>query len=313
LLGACRIPDPSTAGDFLRRFTPETLVALQGVIDANRAKVWRQLPRRRRRVATLDMDSTIKEVFGECKQGADFSYNGKWSYHPLLFTLAETHEPLRTINRPGNTASADGAGPALQEVLPLLRQHFGQVRVRGDSKFYRREVIAACEEHEAAFALVMDHYAVLQENAETLPNAAWQPFYEQEPQEDTDGNSVKKNRHKRRRWRQRIARQRGYTTLHTTNQWVAEFTYTLSPQAPDTAYGLNGRAYRVVVKRQRVETSQGQKLLLSEDRYRFVITNIPPWEMDAAEVFRFAHGRGDQENAIEQLKNGIAALRMPTG
>ena len=35
--------------------------------------------------------------------------------------------------------------------------------------------------------------------------------------------------------------------------------------------------------------------------------------MDAAEVLCFAYGRCDQENIIEQVKNGIAAMRMPTG
>jgi len=313
LLGACRIPDPTTAGDFLRRFTCRLLAAFQEVIDTNRQKVWRRLARKRRQTATVDMDSTVKEVFGQCKQGADFSYNGKWSYHPLLLTLAETHEPLRTINRPGNTASADGSGAALREVLPLLGRHFRQVRVRGDSKFYRRENIAACEDHGAEFAFVMDGYAVLRDMAETLPNNAWQPFYDQEPRRAAGGETAKQTRHKRRRWRKRIVRQRGYTRLHTTNESVAESAYALANQALDESYGLNGRTYRVIVKRQRVETSEGQKLLLVENRYRFVITNIPSWKMDAAEVLRFAHGRGDQENAIEQLKNGIAALRMPTG
>jgi hypothetical protein len=69
----------------------------------------------------------------------------------------------------------------------------------------------------------------------------------------------------------------------------------------------------VAVKRQLVETRQGQQLLYADYVYRFIITNIPRREMDAAEVLRFAYGRCDQENIIEQAKNGIAALRMPTG
>jgi len=154
LLGACRIPDPSTAGDFLRRFTPGHLEAFQGVIDRARETVWGQLPRSRRRVATIDLDSTVKKIYGECKGGADFSYNGRWSYPPLLATLAETYEPLRTINRPGNTASADGAGQVLAEVLPMVARHFRKVRVRGDSKFYRRDVIAATVTQAARQAVV---------------------------------------------------------------------------------------------------------------------------------------------------------------
>ncbi len=135
LLGACRIPAPSTAGDFLRRFHEPHLAALQTLMDDAREQVWRKLPRRRRKVATLDMDSTVKPVYGECQQGADFSYNGQWSYHPLLLTRAETHEPLRTINRSGNAASAAAAAEALNQLLPRVARHFEQVYVRADSKF----------------------------------------------------------------------------------------------------------------------------------------------------------------------------------
>jgi hypothetical protein len=315
LVGACRIPDPSTAGDFLRRFDQPGLNAFQQVIDAARERVWRQLPRRRRQTATLDLDSTVKEVYGECKQGADFSYNGKWSYHPLLVTLAQTREPLRTINRSGNAASADGAAAALQQVLPLVKRHFGQVYVRGDSKFYQRGVLGACEQHRAYFALVMDGYAVLHERAENLPETAWQPFSAHAAEKVAQAAADRQQRRKRARHRRRIARQREYQTLTTTDQWVAEFDYTIPRHTQDDALPveLTGRTYRVAVKRQRVEETQGQKHLLTEYRYRFVISNIPQAQMDAAEVLCFAYGRCDQENFIEQFKNGIAALRMPTG
>lgn len=313
LFGACRIPAPTTAGDFLRRLSEPHLAAFQRVIDRAREKVWSQLPRSRRKIATVDMDSTVKEVYGECKNGADFSYNGKWSYHPLVFTLAETHEPLRTINRSGNAASADGAADALQEVLPMVKRHFNHVRVRGDSKFYRRENITACEQHGAGFALVMDHYAVLTKRADTLPKRAWRSFYETSDQARTPRKRPSVPRKKRFRYRRKIVRQRGYMNLRTTDQHVAEFDYLLPRRQKDLDNGLAARSYRVVVKRQKIDVSQGQTLLVPEIRYQFVITNIHRSEMTAGEVFHFAHGRGDQENAIEQFKNGMAALRMPPG
>ena len=44
LLGAARIPDPTTAGDFCRRFQREHLIALQDAFDVARLQVWaRQL------------------------------------------------------------------------------------------------------------------------------------------------------------------------------------------------------------------------------------------------------------------------------
>jgi len=313
LLGACRIPDPTTAGDFLRRFHEPHLDAFQEVIDGAREKVWRKLPRRRKQVATVDMDSTIKAVYGECKQGADFSYNGKWSYHPLLFSLAETNEPLRTINRPGNATSADGAAPALHEVLPMVRRHFEAVAVRGDSAFYQRAILAACEQHGARFAIVMDGYQVLHDKADALDPSAWKPFRPRRAEDVVRDATQRRSRRKRKRLRPRRARERGYTTLKTTRQWVAEFPYTLPRQDKASDFGRVGRTYRVVVKRQEVDVSEGQHVLFTEYRQRFVITNIPRSEMNANEVVCFAYGRCDQENIIEQFKNGIAAMRMPTG
>jgi len=141
LLGADRIPAPSTAGDFLRRFGKWDLHALRAGIDAARRKVWKRMPRRFRLRATVDIDSHIKEVYGDYKEGADFSYTKKWSYHPLLVTLAETGECLRLINRPGNAPSAEGASEALRSVFELMRRQFGRIYARGDSKFCPSETL----------------------------------------------------------------------------------------------------------------------------------------------------------------------------
>ena len=44
LLGAQRIPDPTTAGDFCRRFTPQSVGQLMDGINDTRVKVWQQQP-----------------------------------------------------------------------------------------------------------------------------------------------------------------------------------------------------------------------------------------------------------------------------
>lgn len=302
LVGACRVPDPTTAGDFLRRFHPAALAQLQTVFDDTHEKVWRALPRTRRRVATVDLDSTIKEVYGECKQGADFSYTGKWSYHPLLISLQETNECLRLINRPGNHTSMDGADGPLAAVLERLVRHFGEVRVRGDSACYDQKLIRACESQPSVrFAFVMKSCPALVALAEALPPEAYRRFAWERPEEVARRKGIEGRRHRRRTRRAR-ARARGYVTLTTRDQWVAEFRY--RPSWAD-------REYRVVVRRQTVATSQGQQTLFARLHYRFLITSIEA--EGPMEVIRFAYGRCAQENTIEQLKNGIAAMKMPTG
>ena len=46
--------------------------------------------------------------------------------------------------------------------------------------------------------------------------------------------------------------------------------------------------------------------------YRSAITNLPT-SYSAEQVIDETYGRCDQENVIEQLQNGVAAMRMPTG
>ena len=156
MLGACRLPDPTTAGDFLRRFDRSALEALDEAIDEAQDRVWRRRFRKRRQpLAIVDLDSHVKEVYGVQKRGADISYKGTWSYHPLVISLAGTQECLRLINRPGNTPSAEGAADQLRGLLPRLGQRFRQVIVRGDSAFLDHEILDTCAGAGQFFAIVM--------------------------------------------------------------------------------------------------------------------------------------------------------------
>ena len=101
-LGAQRIPDPTTAGDFCRRFGDADLEALQAAINETRTRVWRAQPAAFFDDAIIDADGTLAETTGQCKEGMDIAYNGVWGYHPLVLSLAQTQEPLFLENRSGN-------------------------------------------------------------------------------------------------------------------------------------------------------------------------------------------------------------------
>ena len=302
LLGAVRLPDPTTAGDFLRRFKARHLRDLQTALDVVRVRAWSCLPKAKRRQATIDMDSTIKPVYGECKQGADFTYNRKYGYHPLLVSLAETGECLRLINRPGNVSSAEGIEQEIEAVLPLVSEHFDRVYLRGDSKFCRRDLVTMADQQGACFAFVKEQSPNLPAIAESLPRTAWTPFHSHLQKERMSKTGA--TRKKRPRRKKRIAKQRGYRNLRTVREWVAETDYRLTDTEVDC---------RLVIKRKKLEVRDKQGQLFTEYRYQYVLTNIPASEMDTAEVVRFAYKRCHQENAIEQLKNGLGGLRMPTG
>lgn len=119
VLGAERIPDPTTAGDFCRRFQPQHLEALQAAFDVARRQVWKQQPEDFFDCGVIDGDGTIVDTGAECKQGIDDSYKGVWGYHPLVLTLANTGEVLRLKNRPGNRPSHEEAAGLFDECLTL--------------------------------------------------------------------------------------------------------------------------------------------------------------------------------------------------
>jgi hypothetical protein len=302
MLGAARIPDPTTAGDFLRRFDGGALAALDAAIDRGQEAVWkRRYGRRQAARAIVDLDSHIHPVYGDQKEGADFSYQGTLAYHPLVISLAGTQECLRLINRPGNAPSAEGAEQHLDELLPWLLRRFREVVVRGDAAFCSQKVFDACEAHGQCFAVVSPAQRNFEALAEALPESAWKAY--RGPGERTRRARRPLQRRKRRaNLRRRRARARHKRDLKLERQWIAEIPY--RPERSRTTY-------RLVIRRQRIqEHHQGE--LFELWRYRYVLTNLPP-TTSARDVVDLTYQRCDQENLIEQLQHGVAGMRMPTG
>jgi hypothetical protein len=302
MLGAVRIPDPTTAGDFLRRFDEASLGALDAAIDQGQEAVWRRrYGRKKVDRAIVDLDSHVHPVYGDQKEGADFSYKGPLAYHPLVISLAETQECLRLINRPGNTPSAEGAETHLAALFPLLLRRFRHVVVRGDAAFCNQKVFDACEAHGQCFAVVSPAQQNFEALAEALPESAWKPY--RGPGERAQRVQPPARRRKRQpNRRRRLARARGKHDLRLERQWVAEIPY--RPQRSATTY-------RLVIRRQRIEEHhQGE--LFELWRYRYVMTNLPR-STSSQEAVDLTYQRCDQENVIEQLQHGIAGMRMPTG
>jgi len=310
MLGACRLPDPTTAGDFLRRFdqqvNPGALSGLRAAIDAVQDAVWGKLAGKRkqkRELAMVDLDGHTKELYGVQKEGADFDHKGRWSYNVLLASLAGTGECLAVRNRPGNLRSSNGAAKLLEETLPRVKRRFADVLMRADSDFDRWDVREACEAEGAWFAFVAREASNRLAWAEAIPESAWKPFRTRahRDQQARRARPGFKPRRKKRNRRRRRARQRGYTDLKLVRQWVAEIPWT--PAGSD-------KTYRMIIRRQLIEESEGQESLFEFYRYRYVVTNLPrSWS--AVEVIDATYQRCDQENVIEQMGSGVALWRMP--
>src|SRR5262245_17012386 len=126
-LGAVRIPDPTTAGDFCRRFQEADVLTLMEAINTVRLRVWSQQPADFFGEAIVDVDGTVVGTDAECKQGIDLAYNGVWGYHPLVVSLANTAEVLYLVNRSGKRPSHEQAHSVLDDTITLCRRaRFGR-------------------------------------------------------------------------------------------------------------------------------------------------------------------------------------------
>ena len=309
ILGAARIPDPTTAGDFLRRFDEHvnvgSLAALRAAIDTVGERAARATARRRKKLATatVDFDGHFKRVYGAQKEGADFNYKCQWSHHPLVASLAETGECLAIVNRPGNARSSDGAAEVADHILPFVRQRAARVLVRGDSDFDRQDLRDICKKHGAYVALVGRAQTGRPEIARSIPEHAYRVFHPRAQREKRAREHERRPRHRRRRGnlRRQRAAERNYKELRQVIQQIAEVTYT----PPGSAF-----TYRLIVRRQVIEHREGQQHLVDQYRYRYVITDLPG---RAEDVVDETYLRCDQENVIQQLGSGLAAWRMPVG
>jgi hypothetical protein len=150
-VGTERIPDPTTAGDFCRRFSVAHIEILQDVINGIRLKVWRQ-EEEFFTEAVIDADGTIAETTGQCKEVMDISYKGIRGYHPLVVSLSNTGEPLYLSNRSGNSSSAKNASHYLNKAAQLCRTAgFKKIRFRGDTDFSQTNYLDGWDDEGISF------------------------------------------------------------------------------------------------------------------------------------------------------------------
>ena len=297
-LGARRIPDPTTAGDFCRRFDARDIEALMEAINQVRLDIWARQPAGFFERAVIDADGTLASTTGQCKQGMDISYKGQWGYHPLVISLANTGEVLYLVNRPGNRPSHEGAGERFDQAAALCRRAgFRKILFRGDTDFTQTAKLDEWDAGGIEFIFGIDNMPNLRTMADFLPKSAWRrlvrpPHYIVATQPRCRPENVK----------ERIVREREFENLRLRSESVAELRY---------RPGRCRQAYRLVIVRKNLSVEKGEQRLFDDIRYFFYLTN--DWTTPAGAMVAEANRRCHQENLIEQLKNGARAMEMPVG
>jgi hypothetical protein len=295
-LGADLIPDPTTAGDFCRRFGPDDVVTLLEAINSVRPKLWAGRGKDLLGpVAYLDVDGTLAPTTGAKKAGMDISYKGIWGYHPLIVSLANTREVLYLVNRPGNVPSHTDAARWINAAIDLVAPHTPRVCLRGDTDFSLTGHFDTWAQR-VDFVFGMDNTTPLRARADALPETAWRRLHRPAPYTNATGQI----RARRDDVKAAIVTEREYLDLRLNHEDVAEFTY---------RPGKCARDYRVIALRKNISRARGEHVLLDEIRYFFYITTL---DTETAEkIVDLANERCDQENVIAQLKSGVNALRVP--
>ena len=201
------------------------------------------------------------------------------------------------MNRSGNRPSHDEAPEWIDRAVALAKESFDRVCLRGDTDFALTANFDRWTDSGVRFAFGIDAMPNLVEIAQNIAEKDWSVLARRKKKTI---NSPKRKRPIN--FKEKVVVEKQYKNIKLQKEHVAEFDY-----KPTKC----NRTYRVVVLRKKLSVEKGQLRLWDDIRYFFYIANIE--EKSAAEIVFFCNDRCNQENLIEQLKNGLNAMRMPVG
>ena len=175
----CVVKAPSTLGTFRRSFRWGHVRQLDRVSRELLAQAWATDAGPGDGPLTIDLDSTVCETFGLCKEGAQrHNYASQRGYHPILAVAAGTGDVLMARLRQGRANTARGAAHFRRETVSRVRHAgaTGQLTVRADSGFYAHAIVAVCRDKDVRFSITVRQHPRLRNIIEAIPEGNWTPI-----------------------------------------------------------------------------------------------------------------------------------------
>jgi len=233
----------------------------------------------------LDMDDTIKPVYGRSKEGAEHGYTRVRGLNAQLATVSGPQVAPVIVAarlRRGAAASAHGAVRLVRDALATVRraQVAGPVLVRADSAYYQQGLVAAIVKAGCQFSIGARLNSSVRATIASIDDHAWTPIVYPNAIVDPDTGEL------------------------ISSAEVAEVAYTAF-----TSYGAGKVTGRLIVRR--VPERNTKKLAAATQdglfplwRYHTVFTNQTTPLVDAEKTHR---GHAIIEQVFADLKAGPLA------
>ena len=242
---------PSTLGTWLRSFTWGHVRQLDRAGELALSRAWSVGAAPAVSEMTVDLDSTVCEVFGKSKQGAAYGHTKVLGYHPLVAARDDTGEIVHSRMRSGS--SQRGNTRFVSETLARIERLAADaaVTVRADSGFFSYDIIDALEARGASYSITIAQNSKVTAAIEAISERAWAPI--------------------------------PYTEDGTAQ--VAETTITTGPRSRSA----KPRTLRLIVRRSRLVGPQGT--LWPDWRHHCFVTSRSDLDTTAADAYHRDHAR----------------------
>jgi hypothetical protein len=310
IFGDIHIPTPHTSGDFLERFTDETTEKLRQIIQKMQQKSLKKLSKRFDRKIMISLDSTIYEVYGNCKENSSQSYKNIFGFHPLFLHIHHTGELLDIIFRGGSDFTSTGAAKMLAENIFRLKPYFDEIILLADAGFYEKAVVNVCETEETKinFIITSELNNPIREKLSSS-DLNWK-----EPEQQTEESDAEVKHRDSHTFNYRLQalkdslKSRSKSLTIRGRLEVAEFKHMVAAWQKE---------FRFIYKRQLImeqDLSEQSELFDATEQYFYhgYVTNIDKENKSIEEIIRLIDSRGHQENFIKDFKRGLGTVHIPT-